>query len=183
MSVSEPMVVDVTTRSFSVVWTADKASTPQLEVFSDQDGLDSISVSIINVSQSYPHAEDQDVLKVTVTGLTVGTTYYYRTTTTAKDGSGSSVYPVATPLPSVTIESTVKRTIISGDDEILFSNDLLTADLYSVAGLAGHKDIKTTQRYAHLSPEKLRSTIQILNSGDNLATVGKSEEQQDVVSC
>ncbi len=30
------------------------------------------------------------------------------------------------------------------------------ADLYSVAGLAGHKDIKTTQRYAHLSPEKLR---------------------------
>ncbi len=40
-------------------------------------------------------------------------------------------------------------------------------DLYSVAGLAGHKDIKTTQRYAHLSPEKLRSTIQILNSGDS----------------
>ena len=36
------------------------------------------------------------------------------------------------------------------------------ADLYSVAGLAGHKDIKTTQRYAHLSPEKLRSTIQKL---------------------
>ena len=41
------------------------------------------------------------------------------------------------------------------------------ADLYSVAGLAWHKDIKTTQRYAHLSREKLRSTIQILNSGDN----------------
>jgi site-specific recombinase XerD len=48
------------------------------------------------------------------------------------------------------------------------------ADLYSVAGLAGHKDIKTTQRYAHLSPEKLRSTIQKLNSGDNLATLGES---------
>jgi len=41
------------------------------------------------------------------------------------------------------------------------------ADLYSVAGLAGHKNIKTTQRYAHLSPEKLRSTIQMLNVGDN----------------
>ena len=40
-------------------------------------------------------------------------------------------------------------------------------DLYLVGGLVGHKDIKTTQRYAHLSPEKLRSTIQILNSGDN----------------
>ena len=57
------------------------------------------------------------------------------------------------------------------------------ADLYSVAGLAGHKDIKTTQRYAHLSPEKLRSTIQILNSGDNLATIDENENHQNVVSC
>ena len=57
------------------------------------------------------------------------------------------------------------------------------ADLYSVAGLAGHKDIKTTQRYAHLSPEKLRSTIQILNSGDNLAVAIKKDNHQDVVSC
>ena len=53
------------------------------------------------------------------------------------------------------------------------------ADLYSVASLAGHKDIKTTQRYAHLSPEKLRSTIQILNSGDNLATVDENENHQE----
>ena len=53
------------------------------------------------------------------------------------------------------------------------------ADLYSVAGLAGHKDIKTIQRYAHLSPEKLRSTIQILNSGDNLATVDENENHQN----
>ena len=53
------------------------------------------------------------------------------------------------------------------------------ADLYSVAGLAGHKDIKTTQRYAHLSPEKLRSTIQILNSGDNLATIDENETHQE----
>jgi integrase len=53
------------------------------------------------------------------------------------------------------------------------------ADLYSVGGLAGHKDIKTTQRYAHLSPEKLRSTIQILNSGDNLATIDENENHQE----
>ncbi len=57
------------------------------------------------------------------------------------------------------------------------------ADLYSVAGLAGHKDIKTTQRYAHLSPEKLRSTIQILNSGDNLATVEKDGNYKKDVTC
>ena len=37
-------------------------------------------------------------------------------------------------------------------------------DLYTVATLAGHKDIKITQRYAHLSPERLRSAIEVLNS-------------------
>jgi len=36
-------------------------------------------------------------------------------------------------------------------------------DLYTVAALAGHKDIKTTQRYAHLSPEKLRKDIAVLD--------------------
>ncbi len=39
--------------------------------------------------------------------------------------------------------------------------------MYTDAGLAGHKDIKTTQRYAHLSLEKLRPVIQILNFGDS----------------
>jgi len=35
-------------------------------------------------------------------------------------------------------------------------------DLYRVAALAGHKDIKMTQRYAHLCPENLRSAIDVL---------------------
>jgi len=39
--------------------------------------------------------------------------------------------------------------------------------MYTDAGLVGHKDIKTTQRYAHLSLEKLRPVIQILNFGDS----------------
>jgi|TARA_B100001964_G_scaffold236425_1_gene298124 site-specific recombinase XerD len=44
-------------------------------------------------------------------------------------------------------------------------------DLYTVAALAGHKDISTTQRYAHLSPEKLKSAVEMLNSDYNLTTV------------
>lgn len=50
-------------------------------------------------------------------------------------------------------------------------------DLYSVAGLAGHKDIKTTQRYAHLSPEKLRSAISVLNSDCSLTAVGNQQKE------
>ena len=41
-------------------------------------------------------------------------------------------------------------------------------DLYTVAALAGHKNIKTTQRYAHLSPEKLKSAVAVLNFEHNL---------------
>lgn len=36
-------------------------------------------------------------------------------------------------------------------------------DLFSVAKLLGHKDIKTTQRYAHHYPESLRRSVQILD--------------------
>lgn len=36
-------------------------------------------------------------------------------------------------------------------------------DLHTVAALAVHRDIKTTQRYAHLSPEKLRKDIAVLD--------------------
>ncbi len=37
-------------------------------------------------------------------------------------------------------------------------------DIYTVAALAGHKNVGTTQRYAHLSPEKLRQDISVLDS-------------------
>ena len=36
-------------------------------------------------------------------------------------------------------------------------------DIYTVAALAGHKNIRTTQKYAHLSPEKLRADITVLD--------------------
>jgi len=40
-------------------------------------------------------------------------------------------------------------------------------DLYAVARLAGHKTITMTARYAHLSPEKLRADIAVLDADND----------------
>lgn len=36
-------------------------------------------------------------------------------------------------------------------------------DIYTVKELAGHKDVTTTQRYSHLSPERLREAVGVLD--------------------
>jgi site-specific recombinase XerD len=48
-------------------------------------------------------------------------------------------------------------------------------DLYKICKLLGHKDIKTTQRYAHHCPESLRDGVDILETDYNLTTVEKRE--------
>ena len=48
-------------------------------------------------------------------------------------------------------------------------------DIYKISKLLGHRDIKTTQRYAHHCPESLRDGIQVLEKGYyNLTTVGEN---------
>jgi len=46
-------------------------------------------------------------------------------------------------------------------------------DLYKISKLLGHKDIKTTQRYAHHCPDSLRDGVDILEADYNLTTVGR----------
>lgn len=49
-------------------------------------------------------------------------------------------------------------------------------DLYRVSKLLGHKDISTSQRYAHHYPESLRSGVEILDCY-NFATMAEFKEE------
>jgi len=48
-----------------------------------------------------------------------------------------------------------------------FASRLVEAstDLYSVSKLMGHSTIRMTERYSHLSPEKFKGAIDVLNNG------------------
>ncbi len=48
-------------------------------------------------------------------------------------------------------------------------------DLYKISKLLGHKDIKTTQRYAHHCPDSLRDGVEILEVDYNLTTMDERE--------
>ncbi|MGR3178670.1 MAG: tyrosine-type recombinase/integrase [Candidatus Anammoxibacter sp.] len=49
-------------------------------------------------------------------------------------------------------------------------------DIYQVAELLGHSDVKMTQkRYAHHCPESLRSGVEILDVDYNLTTIGQNK--------
>ncbi|MCR4344948.1 MAG: site-specific integrase [Candidatus Scalindua sp.] len=48
-------------------------------------------------------------------------------------------------------------------------------DIYKIAKLLGHEDIRMTQRYAHHCPESLRDGVEILESYYNPTTMQKKE--------
>ena len=46
-------------------------------------------------------------------------------------------------------------------------------DLYKISQLLGHKDIKTTQRYAHHCPDSLRNGVEVLETDCKMTAVAK----------
>ncbi len=48
-------------------------------------------------------------------------------------------------------------------------------DIYKIAKLLGHEDIRMTQRYAHHCPESLRDGVEILESDCVLTAPAKNE--------
>ncbi len=51
-------------------------------------------------------------------------------------------------------------------------------DLYLIAKLAGHKDIRMTQRYSHHCTDSLRYGVEILDADYDLTTIGKKSKNQ-----
>ena len=74
--VTDVMVTDVTTKSFSVIWASSEASYPGLNVYDDAEGTIPTSDAVITLQPVESDnngigmvAEDNGVLKVRVTGL------------------------------------------------------------------------------------------------------------------
>ena len=53
-------------------------------------------------------------------------------------------------------------------------------DLYKISKLLGHKDIKTTQRYAHHCPDSLRDGVEMLEVDCNMTAVEKRVGEFDL---
>lgn len=141
-TVTDITVTDVTSRSFSVIWSASEPSTSGLTVYDDADGFVQ-TVGAVVTSQPVNNgstaiqsaAENNGVMKVRVIGLHPNTTYYFKTITTSKSTLDVVSFPETTPLPGVTTETRTVRTEIAGVDEIPFTNDLITFECYLPGGV------------------------------------------------
>jgi hypothetical protein len=131
------MVTDVSPRSFSVIWETNEPSFADLLVFDDEEGF-----TVSESARIHPHflrsgdisirdaAENNGVMKVTVTGLLPHTTYYFQTVTTSKSTGEINRYPQSAPFPKVTTERVASRTFLSGEKKSAYSNDILVHECY-----------------------------------------------------
>ena len=141
--VSQVMVTDVTTKSFSVIWAASEACTGDLEVFEDESGLFTVDNAVIS-----PHpvnsgdslireaAEDNGVMKVMVAGLEPDTDYYFKTVTASKETDDITYSPESNPYIWVRTESETVRTTGSGESIVPFSNDVIIQPCYLDDGVS-----------------------------------------------
>ena len=138
-SVTDIYPVNVTTRSFTVIWQTDQPATADLEVYGDVLGTATVTATIT------PHpvlcgntllaatARNLGVMSVQVTGLDANTTYYYRTRTISKDDAAVTEYPAPGDLLlPVTTEARTVRATAAG---VPFSNDVMIRDFFMADGI------------------------------------------------
>jgi hypothetical protein len=80
-------------------------------------------------------AKSNGVMKVKVTGLEPGTTYYFKTVTNSEATGDIAYYPNVEPYISVITEAATVRTIHSGSNLIPFSNDVIIQPCYLADGI------------------------------------------------
>lgn len=154
---SDPIVTDVTDRSFAIVWTSSERANPSLVVYADAAASQLLMTATteafpvrtgnpaltgnereLSRQQIISGARDQGVMKVVVGGLAPSTTYYIKLVvdsqisqqTTVCPDSGTALCPGVSIL-QVTTEVTATRDVESVGDAALFNNDQL---LLSVDG-------------------------------------------------
>ncbi len=130
--VSEPIVSDVTTRAFSVIWSSDEpVIDATVKVFSDESGTTELTTefTISLISEDYPPALAQGIVKVDIVGLESDATYYFQTQTQTVSATISS--PVMPPLPSV---HTAAITTIANSANQPIVNDLILNRIYQPDG-------------------------------------------------
>lgn len=97
-AVSDVAITDVTPRAFSLVWaSSEPVTTVAVRVYTDASGTNDITASLspVLVSEAFPPALSQGIVKVDITGLAPNTRVYVRTTTTG--ASGTVFFPAAPP--------------------------------------------------------------------------------------
>lgn len=117
-------VTDVTTRAFSLVWVSDQPVLgAAVRVYADESGTTEITSDLVSevVSESFPPAHEQGVVKVTLTGLSADTRVYVQTETS--DAFGTVLFPASPPFEEV---HTAVRTTKAGALDQPITNDLIS---------------------------------------------------------
>ena len=136
-SVSDVLVADVTTRSFAVIWSVSEPAVPDILVFEDAAGSvpaagASIHVHPVRSGDVYVKAaaEENGVMKVEISGLFPGSTYYFQLVTTSTATDDVDYHPDGAPFPGVTTEIRTVRSEVVDSAETPFSNDLIVDAIY-----------------------------------------------------
>lgn len=136
-SVTDITVVDVTPRAFSVIWAASEASTGDLDVYMDAAGTEEAEGVVIEAhplkgsdASIATSAENLGIMKVRVSGLDPGETYYYRTVTISKSTAQTRYSPSSGAYPSVTAEVATTKDRLDGADLLPIINDSIVFEVY-----------------------------------------------------
>lgn len=154
---SEPVITDVSDRSFSIVWTSSEPADPSVAVFTDAAATQPAANTVLTAfpvhtgnpalrlavreqsrQQIMTDARNRGVMKLKVSGLAPQTTYYLKLGAMSQISQQTTLCPDAgallcidTPVLVITTEAGATREYNPGSGLQLFTNDQL---LYRVAG-------------------------------------------------